>query len=91
MNQNAVYVQVVAFLAEATAAPEDGFRPDTRLFDDGLQLDSFATVELISRIEEEYDFEFSDEDFIPENFVDLSTICALVETYLARAIDNEGG
>ena len=83
MDGNAVYSEVVTLLAEATARPQSELRPDTKLFDGGLQLDSFATVELISQIEEHYDFEFSDEDFLPENFVDLSTLCALVERSLA--------
>jgi len=91
LDRDAVFNQIVAFLAETTSHPRSEFRPGTRLFDGGLKLDSFATVELISRIEEEYDFEFSDEDFIPENFVDLSTVCSLVETYLAAARQNAPG
>lgn len=82
MNQSPVHDQIVAFLAETTSHAESKLRPETRLFDGGLELDSFATVALISQIENHYDFEFSDEDFQPENFVDLATLCALVETYL---------
>jgi acyl carrier protein len=82
LDKAAIHARIVAFLSEATSHPETELLPETKLFDGGLQLDSFATVELISQIEEHYDFEFSDEDFLPENFVDLSTLCALVETYV---------
>ena len=57
--------------------------PDTRLFADGLELDSFAVVEMITRIEDHYDFEFLDTDFIPENFVDLATLGSLVQSYVS--------
>lgn len=58
--------------------------PDTPLFEGGLELDSFAAVELISSIESEFGIQFSDNDFKPENFADLRTVSGVVERYLAN-------
>ena len=57
----------------------------TPFFEGGLELDSFAVVELISHIEERYDIEFSDADFLPENFKDLDTFAAVVQGYVEQS------
>lgn len=58
-------------------------RPDisesTPLFEGGMDLDSFAIVELITLIEKSYGFEFSDADLRPEHFVDLRGVANLIE------------
>lgn len=54
---------------------------NTPLFEGGLGLDSFAVVELVSLIEQHFDIEFSDADFVPENFADLATLGSVVARY----------
>jgi acyl carrier protein len=51
----------------------------TPLFEGGLELDSFAIVELITQIEQRYGFQFTDADLRPEHFVDLRAVALLVE------------
>jgi acyl carrier protein len=60
----------------------DEVTPDTLLLDGGLQLDSFAIVELITELENRFDFEFGEEDLSPESFVDLRTLARVVERNL---------
>lgn len=57
---------------------------DTPLFEGGLELDSFAVVDLVARIEEHFDVRLSDTDFSPENFVDLKTLGGVVQGYRSR-------
>ena len=48
------------------------------LFEDGLGLDSIATVELISAIERDFDFQFDDSELDPEAFKSLKVLAELV-------------
>ena len=48
------------------------------LFEDGLGLDSIATVELISAIEHHFDFQFDDAELSPEAFKSLKVLAELV-------------
>ena len=57
----------------------------TPLFDGGLELDSFAIVELITLIEKRWSFEFSDTDLRPENFANLLSVALLVAERAAVA------
>jgi acyl carrier protein len=57
----------------------------THLFDGGLGLDSFAVVEFIISIEENFAFEFQKSDLIPESFRDLRTLGAVVAANLQRS------
>ena len=61
------------------------FGPETPIFEGGLELDSFAVVDLVTRIENHFGIQLSDDDFRPENFADLKTLGGVVEGYLARA------
>ena len=54
---------------------------DTPLFADGLELDSFDIVELITLVEAAYDVEFDEADFQPEYFRDINALASLVERY----------
>lgn len=60
-----------------------GFGPRTPVFEGGLELDSFAVVDLVSRIESHFGIQLSDDDFRPENFVDLATLGGVVQGYVA--------
>lgn len=57
--------------------------PATPIFEDGLDLDSFAVVDLVSRIESHFGFQLGDEDFMPENFADIRTLANVVARYVA--------
>ena len=59
-----------------------GLTPQTPLFDEGLGLDSFAVVEMISIAEGEFGFEFSDADFLPENFENIAVFSKVIAGYL---------
>jgi acyl carrier protein len=54
------------------------------LFEGGLGLDSFAVVDLIVAIEEEFGIEFPEPDLTPESFQDLRTLGTVVAGNLPR-------
>lgn len=54
----------------------------TLLFKGGVEMDSFAAIELISLIEMHFDIEFEVTDIRPDHFRDIDAIGRLVETYL---------
>jgi acyl carrier protein len=56
----------------------EGIAAQTPLFQGGLDLDSFAIVELISLVEARFGFEFSPDDLRPEHFESLDTLARLV-------------
>ena len=56
------------------------FESSTDFIEDGL-LDSFDLVNLVSDLEDVFDIEIRGVDIVPENFVSLETIEALVEKY----------
>lgn len=62
--------------------------PLTPLFDEGLGLDSFAVIDVIMEMEEHFGIEFSDADFLPDNFTNLSALGALVDRYLDQTNAN---
>jgi len=57
--------------------------PETSLFDGGLELDSFAVMELITLIEERLDVVFVEEDLDPEYFDTLASLETLVAAKLS--------
>lgn len=57
--------------------------PTTAFFEGGLELDSFAVVDLVSRIENHFGFRLEDADFKPENFTDIETLAGVVGRYVA--------
>jgi acyl carrier protein len=56
----------------------------TPLFQGGLEMDSFAVVELITLIERHFDIEFQEADFRPEYFSDINALARLIEGYLSH-------
>jgi acyl carrier protein len=56
--------------------------PDTMLFKGGLELDSFAIVELISQLEMKFSFEFQESDFREEHFRSLGSLSDLIARYV---------
>lgn len=57
----------------------------TYLFEGGLDLDSFAVVELVVAIEEEFGGEFPEQALTPESFHDLRTLGAVVARSFAAS------
>jgi acyl carrier protein len=53
------------------------------LFEDGLGLDSIAIVELISLVEQHFDFQFSDTDLTPEYFSNLNVLADFISAKLS--------
>jgi acyl carrier protein len=62
-----------------------GFDESTPLFKGGVEMDSFAAVELITLIESDFSIEFDVADIKPEHFTDIKTLGRLVERYLPRS------
>jgi acyl carrier protein len=60
--------------------------PDTKLFEGGLELDSFAVVDLVTRVESHFDVRVPDAEFSPENFETMRTLAGLVERARAAAV-----
>lgn len=58
--------------------------PQTAIFEGGLELDSFALVDLVTRVENQFGIQLSDDDFRPENFADVKTLGGVVESYLSK-------
>lgn len=56
------------------------FENSEDFIEDGL-MDSFEIVDLVSGLEDKFDIEISGRDIIPENFVNLEAIEALVGKY----------
>jgi len=56
--------------------------PDTPLFEGGLDLDSFAVVEMVTKVETHFGIQVADGDFLPENFTNVKTLAGVVEKYL---------
>jgi len=73
--------QLVAQLDVQVAAGEIG--ETTFLFEGGVGLDSFAILELIAAIEQEFDIEFQEEDLTPDSFQDLQTLGGVIARNLA--------
>lgn len=61
--------------------PLAGIHARTPLFDGGLGLNSFAVVDLISQLEQRFQFQFREADFREENFRDMQTLAELIESY----------
>jgi acyl carrier protein len=60
------------------------------LFEGGLALDSIAIVELISLVEEHFDFLFSDAELTPETFSNLNVLAEFISDKLsAQAKETE--
>lgn len=53
------------------------------LFEDGLGLDSIAIVELISLVEQHFDFQFSDNELTPESFSNLNVLADFISGKLS--------
>ncbi len=62
--------------------PLTEFHATTPLFARGLELNSFAVVELIGLLEQQFHFQFQEADFREESFRDVQTLAALVSSYL---------
>ena len=60
------------------AKPEVDFAVEKSLIDGGV-LDSFDVVQLVMKLNEEFDIEIGAEEITPENFNSAETIQAMVE------------
>ena len=58
------------------------FDENTPLFKGGVEMDSFAAVELLALIESHFQIEFELADIRPEHFTDVATLGSLVGRYV---------
>lgn len=75
--------EVAALIARELKVDPSKISPETLLFEGGLELDSFATVELIGLIESAFGIQFSDADFHPDTFYSVGTLSRVVARYKA--------
>ena len=78
-----VVQELVQVMSQKLKLDAAGIAPDTRLFEGGLELDSFAVVELVTTFETHFDIVLADDDFVPDSFKDVRTLAGVVEKYLA--------
>jgi acyl carrier protein len=75
----------------APSLPASRIQPRTPLFAGGLELNSFAVVDLIGQLEQRFDFQFREADFREECFRDLQSLAAVIDSYLpAESTISEG-
>lgn len=80
---NSVTDDLIALIIRELKISGSQINPTTPIFEDGLELDSFAVVDLVSRIESHFGFQLADADFRPENFTDVQTLADVVARYVA--------
>lgn len=59
---------------------DNDYNNSTDFIEDGL-LDSFEIVNLVSELEDAFSIEISGKDILPENFVNIDAIEALIRKY----------
>ena len=79
---DAVVQDLFALVMRELKVVPEGVDLDTSLFEGGLELDSFAVVDLVSRIETHFGIQLNDSDFRPYNFADIRTLGGVIATYL---------
>ena len=68
--------QLISILSEIK--PDVDFATETRLIDNAL-LDSFDIVQIVGRLNEEFDIEITPKDIVPENFNSAEALWNMVE------------
>lgn len=63
---------------------KEQIRDDASLLDGGLALDSVVLIELITKIESEFDFQLGDENLRTDLFENLTTLAEFIATRKAR-------
>lgn len=69
------------------SVPRESITQDTAILDGGLELDSFALVEIVGLAEAEFGIQFTREDFSVNNF---KTIAILAGTVAKRIREQAG-
>lgn len=75
--------ELIDLLTRDLKIDTSGVTADTPLFEGGLELDSFATVEIVTKIEAHFGIQLDDDDFAPENFKDFRTLSDVLQKYLS--------
>ena len=60
------------------AKPEVDFANEKKLIDGGI-LDSFDVVQLVMKLNEEFDIEIGAEEIVPENFNSAESLWAMIQ------------
>ena len=83
-NQSEIIARIEKVIREELDLPSEltDVGPETLLFKGGLELDSFAIVDLISRLETQLSFEFRESDFREEHFRNIGALGGLVDRYV---------
>ena len=83
LDRPATHVALAGLLAELLGGHPDRYAPDTELFGSLPELDSLALVELITAIEERFDFEIDEDDITAEVFGTVESLAAHVDACTA--------
>lgn len=60
---------------------EDSYEGSSNFIEDGL-IDSYQMVEIVDGIEDTFDIEISGRDIVPDNFISVDAIEAMISKYL---------
>ncbi|MBC2931410.1 acyl carrier protein [Nocardioides sp. zg-1228] len=71
---------LASMLAELLGGSPSDYPPDTELFGSLPQLDSLALVELITAIEDRFEFELDEEDITAEVFGTVDSLARHIDT-----------
>jgi len=80
-----VVQELIQVLTQNLKLDSSAVSAETPLFEGGLELDSFAVVELVTKFETHFEIQLGDDDFVPESFADVKTLAGVVEKYLPAA------
>jgi acyl carrier protein len=80
---DATHVALAGLLADLLGGDPGRYTPDTELFGSLPELDSLALVELITAIEERFDFEIDEDDITAEVFGTVESLAAHVDACTA--------
>jgi len=78
--------EVKAVLVETLGLEDraDSLTPDTALLGSVPELDSLAVVEVITALENRFDFQIDDDDFSGDAFETIGSLAEFVEQYRPR-------
>jgi acyl carrier protein len=78
--------EVKAVLVETLGLEDraDSLTPDTALLGSVPELDSLAVVEVITALEDRFDFQIDDDDFSGDAFETIGSLAEFVEQYRPR-------
>lgn len=70
--------KILEYAQRLVASPDVKLRPESVLITNGL-IDSFAVIDLLTHLEQEFSVKFTNEEMIPANFDSVNAMVSLIE------------